>query len=146
MSVIENNGDARILYVEDDPPSGRLVKSIAETAGYSVEVVTTGSEFLASLTTNKPDLLLVDLHLPDTSGMELLAKARLRLPESPVIVVTASNAIEDAVKALKGGATDYLTKPVDHQRLIVSLTNALKLSRQQQDLSKLRTEIQHTIN
>ena len=144
MSLIEKNDDARILYVEDDPPSGRLVQSIAETAGYAVDVVTTGSEFLSSLTTNKPDLLLVDLHLPDTSGIELLAKARLRLPESPVIVVTASNAIEDAVKALKGGATDYLTKPVDHQRLIVSLTNALKLSRQQEDLSKLRTEIQYT--
>jgi DNA-binding NtrC family response regulator len=144
MSTAESNADIQILYVEDDPASGRLVQSIAETAGYEVDVVTTGSEFLSSLTTNKPDLLLVDLHLPDASGLELLAKARLRLPESPVIVVTASNAIEDAVKALKGGATDYLTKPVDHQRLIVSLTNALKLSRQQQDLSKLRTEIRYT--
>ena len=144
MSTPESNADIRILYVEDDPASGRLVQSIAETAGYEVDVVTTGSEFLSSLTTNKPDLLLVDLNLPDASGLELLAKARLRLPESPVIVVTASNAIEDAVKALKGGATDYLTKPVDHQRLIVSLTNALKLSRQQQDLSKLRTEIRYT--
>jgi DNA-binding NtrC family response regulator len=144
MSTAESNADIQILYVEDDPASGRLVQSIAETAGYEVDVVTTGSEFLSSLTTNKPDLLLVDLHLPDASGLELLAKARLRLPESPVIVVTASNAIEDAVKALKGGATDYLTKPVDHQRLIVSLTNALKLSRQQRDLSKLRTEIRYT--
>ena len=144
MSTAESNADIRILYVEDDPASGRLVQSIAETAGYEVDVVTTGSAFLSSLTTNKPDLLLVDLHLPDASGLELLAKARLRLPESPVIVVTASNAIEDAVKALKGGATDYLTKPVDHQRLIVSLTNAVKLSRQQQDLSKLRNEIRYT--
>jgi len=144
MSTAESNADIRILYVEDDPASGRLVQSIAETAGYEVDVVTTGSAFLSSLTTNKPDLLLVDLHLPDASGLELLAKARLRLPESPVIVVTASNAVEDAVKALKGGATDYLTKPVDHQRLIVSLTNAVKLSRQQQDLSKLRNEIRYT--
>jgi len=144
MSTAESNADIRILYVEDDPASGRLVQSIAETAGYEVDVVTTGSAFLSSLTTNKPDLLLVDLHLPDASGLELLAKARLRLPESPVIVVTASNAIEDAVKALKGGATDYLTKPVDHQRLIVSLTNAVKLSRQHQDLSKLRNEIRYT--
>ena len=102
MSTAESNADIQILYVEDDPASGRLVQSIAETAGYEVDVVTTGSEFLSSLTTHKPDLLLVDLHLPDASGLELLAKARLRLPESPVIVVTASNAIEDAVKALTG--------------------------------------------
>ncbi|HEV8722197.1 MAG TPA: sigma-54 dependent transcriptional regulator [Candidatus Binatia bacterium] len=144
MSVVKSNADVRILYVEDDLASGRLVQSIAETVGYAVDVVTTGSEFLSSLTTTKPDLLLVDLHLPDASGLELLAKARLRLPESPIIVVTASNAIEDAVKALKGGATDYLTKPVDHQRLIVSLTNAVKMARQHQDLNKLRTEIRYT--
>ena len=144
MSVAESNADIRILYVEDDPPSGRLVQSIAETAGYAVDVVTNGSDFLSALTSTKPDLLLVDLHLPDASGHDLLAKARLRLPESPVIVVTASTAIDDAVRALKGGATDYLTKPLDHQRLIVSLANAVKLSRQQQDLSKLRTEIRYT--
>ena len=144
MSVAESNADIRILYVEDDPPSGRLVQSIAETAGYAVDVVTNGNDFLSALTSTKPDLLLVDLHLSDASGHDLLAKARLRLPESPVIVVTASSAIDDAVRALKGGATDYLTKPLDHQRLIVSLANAVKLSRQQQDLSKLRTEIRYT--
>ena len=144
MALIETNADVRILYVEDDPPSGRLVQSIAETAGYAIDVVTNGSDFLSALTTIKPQVLLVDLHLPDASGLDLLAKARLRLPESPVIVVTASNTIDDAVRALKGGATDYLTKPVDHQRLIVSLTNAVKMSRQHQDLNKLRTEIRYT--
>jgi DNA-binding NtrC family response regulator len=144
MTANDKMIDIRILYVEDDPPSGRLVQSIAESAGYAIDVVRTGGEFLSALASTKPDLLLVDLHLPDASGLELLAKARLRLPESPVIVVTASNAVDDAVRALKGGALDYLTKPVDHQRLLVSLANAVKLSRQQQDLRKLRSEIRYT--
>jgi DNA-binding NtrC family response regulator len=146
MSVSEPNtaADVRILYGEDDPSSGRLVQSIAATAGYAVDVVTNGRDFLAALTANKPDLFLLDLHLPDVAGLELLAKVRLRLPQAPVIVVTASTEIEDAVKALKGGATDYLTKPLDQQRFIVSLANAVKIARQQQDLNKLRTEVRYT--
>ncbi|HXG51691.1 MAG TPA: sigma-54 dependent transcriptional regulator [candidate division Zixibacteria bacterium] len=130
-----------ILYAEDDPLSGRLVQSIVEPEGYSVTVVGTGQGFLRALSDEKPDLLLIDLHLPDASGLDLLAKARLRLPESPVIVLTASSSVDDAVKALKGGATDYLTKPIDHQRLIVSLGNALKIRQQQQDLNSLRSEV-----
>lgn len=138
------NRPIHILYVEDDLPSGRLVRSIAETEGYSVQVVTTGQAFLKMLAEEKPDLLLVDLHLPDASGLDLLAKARLRLPEAPVIVVTASSSVHDVIKAMKGGATDYLTKPVEHQRLVVSLRNAAKIMWQQQDLSNLRSDLKET--
>ena len=144
MSLDNPNPIVQILYAEDDLPSGRLVRSIAETEGYFVKVVTTGQEFLKALAEDRPDLILLDLHLPDASGLDLLAKARFQLPEAPVIVVTASNSIEDVVKALKGGALDYLTKPVDIQRMIVSLANASKLARQQQDLVKLRTELKDT--
>ena len=84
MSVAESNADIRILYVEDDPPSGRLVQSIAETAGYAVDVVTNGNDFLSALASTKPDLLLLDLHLPDASGHDLLAKARLEPIAAPV--------------------------------------------------------------
>ena len=137
------NPPIHILYAEDDPPSGRLVQSIAHSEGYSVKVVSTGQAFVGALE-EKPDLLLLDLHLPDASGLDLLAKARVRLPEAPVIVLTASNLVDHVVKALKGGATDYLTKPVDHQRLVVSLANAVKIMRQQQDLNKLRSELKET--
>jgi DNA-binding NtrC family response regulator len=140
----EINADISILYVEDDPPSGQLVQSVAESIGYRIEVVGTGKEFLAALAAKKPNLLLVDLHLPDASGLDLLAQARLGAPDTQVIVVTASNSIDDAITALKGGAADYLTKPVEVQRLIVSLNSAAKILRQQQDLSKLRTEIKNT--
>ena len=145
MIALDNsNGVVQILYAEDDLPSGRLVRSIAETEGYSVKVVMTGQQFLKALAEDRPDLILLDLHLPDASGLDLLAKARFQLPEAPVIVVTASNSVEDVVKALKGGAIDYLTKPVDIQRMIVSLANASKIARQQQDLVKLRSELKDT--
>ncbi|HEX9145494.1 MAG TPA: sigma-54 dependent transcriptional regulator [Candidatus Binatia bacterium] len=130
-----------ILYAEDDPPSGRLVQSIAESEGYSITIVTSGQEFLAALSDEKPEVVLLDLNLPDVSGLELLPKARFRLPGAPVVVVTASDSVDDVIKALKGGAIDYLTKPVDIQRMIVSLANAVKIFRQQQDLTQLRSEL-----
>ena len=135
---------AEILYVEDDSVSGRLVQSIVEREGYRIKIVSSGQEFIKSLADNKPDLVLADLHLPDASGLDLLAKSRYRYPDVPVIMVTASNSVADVVGALKGGATDYVTKPVEHQRLVVSLANALKMLRQQQDLAKLRSELNET--
>ena len=135
---------ADILYVEDDPVSGRLVQSIVEREGYRIKIVSSGQEFIKSLTDSKPDLVLADLHLPDASGLDLLAKSRYRYPDVPVIMVTASNSVTDVLSALKGGAMDYVTKPVEHQRLVVSLANALKMLRQQQDLAKLRSELNET--
>ncbi|MGE5218778.1 MAG: sigma-54-dependent transcriptional regulator [Chloroflexota bacterium] len=144
MDEADSRPHASILYVEDDVASGRLAQSIVEREGYAIKIVSTGQEFLKTLAQHKPDLILVDLHLPDASGLDLLARARFRYPDVPVIVVTASNAVADVVSALKGGASDYVTKPVDHQRLVVSLANALKLLRQQQDLTKLRSELNET--
>jgi DNA-binding NtrC family response regulator len=135
---------AEILYVEDDLVSGRLVQSIVDREGYRIRVVATGQEFLKLLGESKPDLVLLDLHLPDASGLDLLAKARFRYPDVPAIMVTASNAVSDVISALKGGAVDYVTKPVEHQRLVVSLANALKMLRQQQDLARLRSELNET--
>jgi DNA-binding NtrC family response regulator len=130
-----------ILYAEDDRVSGRLVKTIAESEGYSVTVAPTGEEFLKILSKEKPDLILLDLELPDASGLDLLARSRSRYPDTPVMIATASHLVSDVVKALKGGAVDYMTKPIDHQRLVVSLATALKLSRQQQDLTLLRSDL-----
>src|SRR5437762_9649704 len=143
MATTDSRVAVNILYAEDDPASGRLVKSIASTEGYSVMVVPTGAEFLKALD-DKPDLILLDLHLPDASGLDLLAKSRARYPDVPVIVATASNSVHDVIQALKGGAMDYLTKPIDHQRLVVSLANAVKILRQQQDLTLLRSELKET--
>jgi response regulator receiver domain-containing protein len=74
-----------ILYVEDDSASGRLMRSIVEREGYRIKVVSSGQEFLKVLGESKPDLVLVDLHLPDASGLDLLAKSRYRYPDVPVI-------------------------------------------------------------
>ena len=117
---------------------------MVEREGYAIKAVSTGQEFLKNLGENRPDLVLVDLHLSDVSGLDLMAKSRQRYPEVPVIVITASNSVIDVLTALRSGATDYVTKPVEHQRLVVSLANALKMLHQQQDLANLRSELNET--
>jgi two-component system, OmpR family, response regulator ArlR len=79
-----------ILYVKDDSVSGRLVQLILEREGYRVRVVSSSQEFLKILAASRPDLVLLDLHLPDASGLDLLAKSRNRYPDVPAIMVTAS--------------------------------------------------------
>jgi DNA-binding NtrC family response regulator len=133
---------ARVLYVEDDATAARLVQTITEKEGYEVEHVTTERDFLRVVGEDRPDLCLIDLTLPDASGLDLLQKVRERYPDLPAIVVTASDSIEDVIGAMRRGAVDYLTKPLDARRLVVSLGNALRLTRQQKEINRLRADVE----
>ena len=130
----------RILCVEDDPSTGRLIKAIAEKEGYAFDLVTSEKEFLRAVTEGAPDLCLIDLTLPDASGLDLLQKLKDRNIEVPTIIVTASEAIENVIGAWKLGALDYITKPIDARRLVVSVGNALRLDRQKREIGLLRAE------
>ncbi len=132
---------ARILYVEDDVATGRLVKAIAEKEGYSLRIIPSGKDFLRQVSEDPPELCLIDLGLPDANGLELLERIRKDQPGLPAIVVTGSDAVEDVVAAMRLGASDYVTKPPDARRLAVSLRNALTLGRQQQEIARLRTQV-----
>src|SRR3989337_3326739 len=101
MQEPTNRDAVHILYAEDDPPSGRLVRSIAESEGYTIKVVATGKDLLSAISEFKPNLLLIDLHLPDALGLDLLSQARVRLPSAPAIVVTASASVDEVIGELK---------------------------------------------
>jgi two-component system, NtrC family, response regulator len=131
----------RILYVEDDATSGRLVKAIAEKEGYSIDLVATEKECLKSASDDPPDLFLIDLTLPDASGLDLLQKLREKHAAVPAIIVTASDSIHDVIGAMKRGAVDYLTKPIDTRRMVVSLANAVKMTRQQNAIARLVEQV-----
>ncbi len=132
----------RVVYVEDDVTVGRVVKAIAEKEGYTLRLVPSGKDFLKLLAEDPPDLCLLDLTLPDASGLDLLEKLRQAHPGAPAIVVTASESVGDVVSAMRLGASDYVTKPVDARRLAVSMRNALRLGQQQIEIARLRTEVQ----
>ena len=131
----------RILYVEDDPAAASILKAIVDKEKYAIRIVSSGKEFLKSLREETPDLVLLDLTLPDTGGLDLLKRLRETHPAVPAMVVTVSGAVEDVVTAMKRGACDYVTKPLDARRLTVSLRNALELGRQKEEIARLRTEV-----
>jgi two-component system, OmpR family, copper resistance phosphate regulon response regulator CusR len=116
----------RILVVEDEPKVGRALEEGLQAEGYEVTLAQTGEEgfFLAS--SRKFDLIILDLMLPGRDGMEVLSTLRSRGMETPVLLLTAKDAIEDRVVGLDAGADDYLVKPFAFPELSARLRALLR--------------------
>lgn len=116
---------AKILVVDDDPAIRRLLARTLDRAGYTVVEAGDGRAALASLGIDKPDLVLLDLGLPDRDGLELLPLL-VRTPGPAVIVLTAREATDEKVTALDLGADDYITKPFDTEELLARVRSGLR--------------------
>ncbi len=112
----------RLLVVDDDDSLRWVTQAQLQQSGYAVEAAASGQEALDRIRDAQPDMVITDLMMPGMSGLDLLRKIRADYPEIIVIVVTAFGTVESAVEAMKAGAYDYITKPVnmDELRLIVS--------------------------
>jgi two-component system NtrC family response regulator len=108
----------RVLVVDDEPAQLELVRGFLVKRGFEVVTATDGETALARVRAEPVDVILTDQKMPGLSGLELLEAARAITPEVAVVVVTAYGTIEDAVAAIKGGATDYLTKPLNLDELL----------------------------
>jgi two-component system NtrC family response regulator len=115
----------RILVVDDDDNLRWVVRTQLEDAGYEVATAADGPAALADIQESRPALVLTDLKMPGMSGLELLDKIRTNEPELPVIVITAFGTIQSAVEAVKRGAYDYLSKPIDYDDLLLGIKRAL---------------------
>ncbi|MBI5366186.1 MAG: sigma-54-dependent Fis family transcriptional regulator [Planctomycetes bacterium] len=115
-----------ILIVEDEVNLGRVLAGLLEQAGYRAIVVGRAEEALPRLADPELGLVLTDLRLPGLDGLELLARAARTRPELPVILMTAYGTIQTAVAAMKGGAGDFLVKPVDREALLFAVGKALR--------------------
>ena len=107
----------RILLVEDDAPLGEGVKAGLEDAGHAVDWVRDGRHGREALATGEYSAVVLDLGLPRLDGLAILREARSRGNATPVLVLTARDAIEDRVKGLDAGADDYLVKPYSLEEL-----------------------------
>jgi two-component system KDP operon response regulator KdpE len=120
----------RILIVEDDPSMARAVSAGLEARGYDVMVSSTGRGALKESSDYEPDVILLDLGLPDIDGVEVCRHLR-RWTRNPVIVITADDSIGRKVSALEEGADDYLTKPFSmpelHARVLVAFRHRVQL-------------------
>jgi DNA-binding NtrC family response regulator len=115
-----------ILLVEDTPSLARLYSQYLEGEGLTVSTVSTGKEALKELAEDLPDLVLLDLRLPDMDGLEILREIRSREMPCDVVVITAHGSINIAVEAMRAGAYDFLVKPFNADRLLVTVRNAIK--------------------
>ena len=108
--------NASILVVEDDPPISNLITTTLKAHGYRHIPASNGETAIMLAASNRPDIMLLDLGLPDCDGVEVIKKVRT-WSEMPIIVISARSDDRDKIEALDSGADDYLTKPFSVEEL-----------------------------
>src|SRR5688572_25771179 len=116
----------RVLVVDDEAGARAVLQSLLESHGYAVAQAADGSAALERLVELPPDVIITDLDMPVMNGMQLLSALRERGQDVPVIVVTSASELSSAVAAMRAGATDYLTKPVDFDALLLAIERTLE--------------------
>jgi len=125
----------RILVIEDERTLAGFIEQSLRTAGYAVTVAHDGESGEAAALSGDYALILLDLMLPGKSGLDVLDTVRARLPEMPVIALTARAAIEQKVEGLDRGANDYVTKPFSFDELLARVRSQLRMPGQRESSS-----------
>ena len=131
--------EAKILVFEDEPYIRQILKVQLESAGYSVTTAENGIQGLEAIKQDRPDLVLLDLMMPDMDGHEVCKclKDCIETSSIPVIILTATSDLGEKVRTLEYGANDYLTKPYELDELLARVRNLLKWSRTQREANPL---------
>jgi len=119
-------GSARILVVDDEPNITDLVATALRYEGFDVATAGTGSDALREAQRFRPDLLVLDVMLPDRDGFEVVTRLRADRVDLPVVFLTARDATEDKVKGLTVGGDDYVTKPFSLEELVARIRAVLR--------------------
>jgi DNA-binding NtrC family response regulator len=135
----------RILIVEDEKLIRWSIRSRLKEEGYSIDEAENGKEAFQLLRDDDCDLMLLDFRLPDITGLEILERVRQEAPDVSVVMMTAYGTVENAVQAMKLGAFDYLTKPVNLDELLVIVQKALETTRLRREVHRLRSERRETV-
>lgn len=141
----------RILVVDDEINIRGALVTLLEKKGYQVRGAGTGEDALEQLETATADLVLTDLKMPGMGGMEFLRRLKQKWPDTEVLVMTAYGSIDTAVEAMRCGAYDYLTKPIDRERFPLAVEKALERhalaveNKQLKDRLETRTRFDHMV-
>lgn len=115
---------SRILVVDDEPAVAEVLLDFFAETGYTVDVALTGRDALTLIQRTPPDVVLLDIRMPDMDGVEVLRRIRAAHPALPVIMITANDDIGLARATLKMGALDYVSKPFDYGYLAQAVATA----------------------
>jgi DNA-binding NtrC family response regulator len=119
---------ARILIVDDEMPIRRTLRDILEFEGYDVDEAADGLECVSKVQKEKYDVVITDIKMPKMDGIEALERLQILSPETPVIMVSGHGTIDTAVEAVKKGAFDFISKPPDLNRMLITVRNAIERS------------------
>jgi DNA-binding NtrC family response regulator len=135
-----------ILIVEDDLDMCNMLSVGLGRRGYTVTTFTSGQEGLAAVGSQLPDVVLTDIHLPDKNGLEICNSIVANQPDIPVIIMTAFGSMDTAIAAIRAGAYDFVTKPLDLDMLAISLDRAVRYRNLQDTVKKLQDAVKHPQN
>ncbi|WP_445664162.1 hybrid sensor histidine kinase/response regulator [Fodinibius sp. AD559] len=140
----KKNGDSLILIVDDVPKNIQLLGKILDNKGYQVVAVTKGDQVVRAAKKHMPDLILLDIMMPEKSGYEVCQelKADNKLEEIPVIFLTARSEEEDIIKGLNLGGADYVTKPFNSGELLARIDTHLSLKKARDQIVQQQQELQ----
>ena len=128
----------RILIVDDEEDIRESLETLLSLEGYSVDLAVNATMGLERMAKASYDLVLLDLMMPDKSGMEVLAEVRERDQETPIFLITAYGSIDVAIKALKAGANDYFSKPWDNEKLVIEIDRQIAKGRLERENVELK--------
>ncbi|HVO98564.1 MAG TPA: sigma-54 dependent transcriptional regulator [Bryobacteraceae bacterium] len=134
----EKSSRGRILVIDDEPDIRESLEALLSLEGYRVDLAVNATEGLKKLENSLYDLVLVDLMMPDKSGMEVLEEIRQRDRETPLFMITAYGSVEVAVEALKHGANDYFSKPWDNEKLVIEIERMISKHRLERENTELK--------
>ncbi|WP_441292099.1 sigma-54-dependent transcriptional regulator [Sorangium sp. KYC3313] len=137
----EKRQSSRVLVVDDEASARSGLEKLLRQEGYTVDAAADGVEAVEVAAERPPDVVVTDLKMPRMDGVALLGKLREQDPALPVIVVTAFGDVSSAVLAMRAGAEDYLTKPVDFDALLLTLERALERSALRVEAENLRRQL-----
>ena len=133
----------RVLVIDDDRGICECVELLLGQRGYDCTVAHCGNDGLAALARQEFDLLITDLRLPDASGLDIVERAKTLNPETPVILMTSFSSVENAIEALRRGASDYIIKPFDNDDFGFSVERALGERRTRMENAALKRSLRH---
>jgi len=133
---------ARILIVDDEESIRDVLRQLFEYEGHEVATAASGAAALAGLSGSRPDAVFLDVKMQGMDGLEVLERIRASSPETPVVMISGHATIDTAIEATRRGAFDFLEKPLDTDRLLVTLRNVLEVRGLSEAVARLRSEVE----
>jgi DNA-binding NtrC family response regulator len=135
-----------VLIIDDEAAIRESLETLLELEGYEVTTAEDGGQGLARLAERTFDLVLLDFALPDRDGLEILADIRDRDSELAVIMITAYGTVENAVRAMQGGAVNFVQKPWDNEKLLADIRASIARSRAEEENVQLKRALKQRYN